>query len=342
MSISFVEFKKLLHPAIPEKFKLIYEILYYYKIDIDELLNLTADRVIFDNSNDELRQGILLTTNKFIELPTELFERLTKYLDFNGKKWGMNNSRLVHNELNFVFESNKKGHSYTIPTLYKKFKEHCLKVGILRDLALGSLINTDLGRFISIINSELDQLNENLIITAFSFDIDEISSLLRYFIVHMNYEEITNYSKENTDFGSKENFSYTHVFLTVFTTKKDISLDIFIQEGIKSSKAIFVAGKPTSANRNSFIDLLSRVHKESYNKFVSFVIDDPAQILQAEIDVILQSSFRPWVQYVPLHLRETQNIQLLTLLEDFFIFLLEKLNSIESEGIELETKSGEL
>ena len=55
VSISFVEFQKLLNPAIPEKFKLIYEILYYYKIDVEEVVALTTDRVILNNLKNDAR-----------------------------------------------------------------------------------------------------------------------------------------------------------------------------------------------------------------------------------------------------------------------------------------------
>lgn len=327
MSISFVEFQKLLNPAIPEKFKLIYEILYYYKIDIEELVGLTTDRLVVDNSNDGILQGITLTTGRFVEITPELFKRITNYLEFNNKKWGSPDTKITKNNLNYVFESNKKGHQYTIPTLYKKFKEHCLKVGILRDLALGSLINTDVGRFISIINSELASSNERLTVSFFSFNSDKLSSLLRYYIVHLNYEEITSYRKEKTNFGYKEIFEYPSIVLTVFSVGSEVVPEINEFEiEIETSSAIFVNGIPSDENKFLMAELISKVYDEAENKFVSFVIDDADLIIQDDVDEILQTTFRRWVHYIPIHSTELQDIDLLQTLEEFFMFILEKFN----------------
>ena len=344
MSISYVEFQKLLNPAVPEKFKLLYEILYYYKIDIAELLGLTTDRVIYDETQEKILQGIKLRNGKLIELPSELFERIVNFLEFNNKPWG-NQQSFVNKDVNkkntLVFESNKKGHEYTIPTLYKKFKEHCLKVGILRDLALGSLINTDLGRFVSIINAELSNANDKLVITVFSIGSEEISSLLRYYIVHLNYEEITNYRKEKVNYGLKEVFIYPFVEINSFTLLNIVEEQDF-QFEIERSRAIYVYTQPTSKTKIFNITLIQKVHEMAENKFVSFIIDDPQLVVQDSIEQILSKEFRPWVQYVPIHMNELQNHEILSYLEDFFMFLLEKFNShthdIDIQNPEVEFK----
>ena len=330
LSISFVEFKKLLHPAIPEKFKLIYEILYYYKIDIDELVNLTADHIINEKLKGENRQGILLTNGKFIELPNNLFDRIVNFLEFNDKKWGTSNAKMNRNKLNYVFESNKKGHAYTIPTLYKKFKEHCIKVGILRDLALGSLINTDLGRFISIINSELSLSDEKLTITFFSFESEEISALLKYYIVHLNYEEIISYKKEKPQFGCYESFSYPYLDINLFTFINTISEEMSFLDEIENSRAIFVYAIPSQENKNFIVNLLKDVYVVGGNKFISFVVNDSKSLLP-KLETIVKE-FRPWMQYIPMHLAEMKNISIVNTIEEFFIFLLEKFNSIDENS----------
>ena len=269
VSISFVEFQKLLNPAIPEKFKLIYEILYYYKIDVEEVVALTTDRVILNNLKNDARPGIILNTGRFVEISIELFNRITNYLEFNNKKWGSPETKFSKNNLNYVFESNKKGYQYTIPTLYKKFKEHCLKVGILRDLALGNLINTDVGRFISIINSELIRSNDKLTVSFFSFNSDKLSSLLRYYIVHLNYEEIVSYRKEKTNFGYKEIFEYPSIVITVFSILSEVipKIEEFEIE-IEISDEIFDYGITSNENKLLMVELIHKcMKKQKINSF---------------------------------------------------------------------------
>ena len=338
MSISFVEFQKLLNPVIPEKFKLIYEMLYYYKIDAEELVGLTADKIIFEESDEGIREGLMLNNGKFLLISSDLFERIINYLEFNNKRWGTPESKFTDsNTFNFVFESNKKGHQYTIPTLYKKFKEHCLKVGILRDLALGSLINTDLGRFISIINSELSNKNEKLMVSFFSFNSEQISSFLRYYIVHLNYEEIIAYTRENTSYGIKEVFEYPYIVIICYSFGNEKKYDVDdSQYEIENSRAVFVYGKPTIEIKSDMVDLISKVYDGAENKFISFVIDDPNSIVQKNMNTILKSIFRRWVHYIPLHNAESENIGLLGTIEDFFIFILEKVNSTDSNTPEQE------
>lgn len=331
MSISFVEFQKLLNPVISEKFKLIYEILYYYKIDAEELVGLTADKIIFEETSVGIKEGLQLSNGKFLSLPSDLFERIINFLEFNDKKWGSPESKFTDSDkLNYVFESNKKGHQYTIPTLYKKFKEHCLKVGILRDLALGSLINTDLGRFISITNSELTKRNEKLFVSFYSFNSEKLSSYLRYYVVHLNYEEIISYQRENTKYGVKEVFEYPYLVITSYSVidDKKYNEDDF-QFDIEISQAIFVYGNPTIENKPGIIDLISRVYDKAENKFVSIVVDDANSIIQEDISSILKTKFRRWFHYILLHSEELQNIRLLNTVEEFFIFILEKFNSTD-------------
>ena len=328
----------MLHPAIPEKFKLIYEILYYYKIDVEELASLTADRIIKEENLAGIQQGIRLSNEKFISLPDDLFNRITNFLEFNEKDWGNIESKFSGTrslKLNYVFESNKRGHQYTIPTLYKKFKEHCLKVGILRDLALGSLINTDLGRFISIINSELVKSKEKLIVSFFSFESEMPSSILRYYIVHLNYEEITGFEKEKVSYGYKEIFTYSNLEIVIhsFISNSNQNEDLY-QGEIEFSKAIFVYGKPDQVNSSFMIKLISLIFDQGENKFISFAIDDQKLIIQKELETILNSTFRPWIHYIPMHEKELRNIDILTTIEEFFLFILEKFNLPNNKQLE--------
>lgn len=345
MSISYVEFQKLLNPAVPEKFKLIYEILYYYKIDIEELLGLTTDRVIYEAKQKDLIQGFKLTNDTVKELSTDLFERLINYLEYNKKEWGpQQESFLENNKLtkNYVFESNKKGHKYTVSTLYKKFKEHCLKVGILRDLALGSLINTDLGRMISIINAKLDKVNEKVKILFFSFESDELSRIIRYYILHLNYEEIIGYEKETTKQFHKELFFYPFVEITLYEiTSFDSSLSNFSTD-IELSDAILVYGVPSK--ENLMLNITREVLSRSANKITSYIIDGNDTSLlksfqdQIESEIRKDSYRKGDIQLVMLKSPDalSNGINLITGIERFLESLSDKLSQLEMLQIENE------
>jgi hypothetical protein len=337
-SISYAEFQKLLNPAIPEKFKLIYEILYYYRLNIEDLLELTCDRVIIQNN---FSKGIQLQSGKFIELNDHLFNRLINFLEFSNKPWGTDKAKFVSikaKNLNFVFESNKKNHYYTVPTLYKKFKEHCTKVGILRDLALGSLVVSDVGRYISIINSTINsdsQFKTNLRIHFYSFVLEDLPSLIRFYILHSNYEEIISYSKHQNEFGFVETFSYPHIeiILELFVKNFD-DINLFesgakIDNDLEQADSIFIYGYPTSINNDIMYDIIFKSFSKSKKKHLALVLFDKDNLILDQVQELLSKEFRPWIQFIPLKTPELRNIELITTIEDFFISILDK---IESKG----------
>ncbi|MFW9993149.1 MAG: hypothetical protein ACFFD4_13990 [Candidatus Odinarchaeota archaeon] len=317
-SISAEEFTKLQNPMIPEKFRLIYALLYYCFDDLEELVSITCDRVVESNG-----EGIILTRDhRRIKIPEFLFDRIKNYLNFNNKNWGTKDSLYKgtrKKSVNYLFESHRKGHNYTISTLYKKFNEHCQKVGIIRELTISSLFIANIGRSFTLLNQKLTEpLSLKIIIT----EKEEIASKIRYFVLHQNYEDIRKYEKDIQGDYYIDSYQMSKLDISVLTV---LSSDFFLSE---NSRPEFVS--ESADGLYMYTVLLLKEHISSLVAFlektiqigkklnsVSLVIDAGAEIELKPVEQLLSKIMRPSVKYIPINNVTFSNITFQDTIVDF-------------------------
>lgn len=319
-SISFSEFRKLQNPSIPEKFRLIYELLYYLTGDPEEVTQLTGDKLWVDEGG----QGrITFPSGKQVKLNDSMFNRLTTYLRFENKPWGGPEAITIgkrNKAINYIFESHRKGKAYTIPTLYKKFKEHCQRAGILRDLTLGSLTDASIGRTASILNQEKEQL-ETILFAIHSNE--ELVSGLRYYLLHQNYEEVCYYKRKHMEMGMIDTYRYSNLRFKVFQfdTIPDVEGLIAILPELSKNQIppVYFFSKPSSLEIPMVTKLVRLLHSNALETCLSVVVDQVASDKElGPITSVIGSQLRPCLKFAPLKLEGFATISAWNTIVDFF------------------------